>query len=137
MKAFATVDDLAAGWPDYDRSLDAVSGTLLERASARLSALLDRHGVEIDEEDDVQATNLKSVTCNMVRRSLNGPSADGVASIAQGIGSTNVSVSYRDPDGSFYLSRSDRELLGISGRGGFRMLRPSIRNADGTPAEGW
>ena len=136
MEAFASVDDLRAGGRTLDID-DEAAAVLLQRASAHLAALMRRHGVEVDPDDEVQEINLKSVVCNMVFRAVANGSAEGIASVAQSIGSTNVSVSYRDPDGSFYLSRSDKDLLGISGRGGFRMLRAAIRNPDGTPAEGW
>ena len=136
MEAFATVEDLTAGGRTLDVTAEA-AGVLLERASACLWALLSRHGVEVDPEDEVQVTNLRAVCCNMVMRSLSAGSFEGLSSVAQTVGSTNVQVSYREPDGSFYLSRSDKELLGIGGRGGGRMLRASIRRPDGTPAEGW
>ena len=138
MEAFATVDDFLAGWPGKELSAQehySVS-VLLGRASAQLSATLRRHGVEVDPDDEEQAENLLSVTCNMVRRSMSR-GYDGVASFAQSVGDTNVSVNYRENDGSFFISKSERELLGISGRGGLRMLRPAIRKPDGTPAEGW
>lgn len=138
MTAFATVDDLLAGWPGKTLS-DAESESaevLLERASAQLSATLRRHGVEIDPEDGEQALNLLSVTCNMVRRSMS-QGYEGVASFAQSVGSTNVSVNYRENDGGFYISKSDKELLGISGRGGFSMLRAAIHGPDGTMVDGW
>lgn len=136
MEAFATVDDLKATGRTLDVS-DEQAEVLLERASAQLATLLARHGIEVDPSDEVQATNLCTVTCSMVLRSISDGKAEGVSNFAQTIGSTNVSVTYRASDGSFYLSKSDKELLGISGRGGFRMLRSAIRNPDGTPAEGW
>ena len=136
MEAFATVQDLKATGRTLDVS-DEAAGELLTRASAQLRTLLKRHGIAIDAEDETQSINLRTVTCSMVMRSIASGKSDGISNFAQSVGSTNVSVTYRDPDGSFYLSKSDKELLGISGRGGFRMLRPSIRNMDGTPVEGW
>ena len=139
MTAFATVNDLLAGWPGKtltDAEVDAAE-VLLDRASAQLSAMLRKHGIAIDANDGEQAMNLLSVCCNMVRRSMSNPSADGVASFAQSVGSTNVSVQYRDPDGGFYIKPQEKELLGISGRGGMKVLRMAIHDQDGALVEGW
>ena len=138
MVAFATVEDLLAGWPGKTLSSDEEDSVavLLDRASAQLSAMLKQHGVEIDPMDDEQAQNLLSVTCNMVKRALSN-GYDGVASFAQSVGSTNVSINYRDNDYSFYVSKSEKDLLGISGRGGFTMLRAAIHASDGSLVDGW
>lgn len=138
MEAFATVDDLRRGWPgkEFTFAEEEAAEALLKRASAQLSAMLSRHGVEVDTSDEEQMLNLLSVVCNMVRRSMS-QGYEGVASFAQSVGSTNVSVNYRDNDGSFYISKQEQELLGISGRGGFRMLRAAIHNPDGSLVQGW
>lgn len=138
MEAFATVEDLLSGWPGktFTEAEEDSAETLLDRASAQLSSMLKQHGVAIDPEDEEQALNLLSVTCNMVRRSMS-QGYDGVSSFAQTVGSTNVSVNYRENDGSFYVSKSEKELLGVSGRGGFRMLRAAIHNPDGSLVDGW
>ena len=136
MRVFATYNDLIADgrMPDADQG---AAGVLIERASAHLWALLAKHRIDVDDGDEVQATNLKAVCCNMVFRALQHGKMDGVASVAQSIGSTNVSVSYRDPDGSFFLSRSDKELLGIAGSRGHRSVRAAIHAPDGSLVDGW
>ena len=139
MDVYATVEDLEAGWKSLDDiDIDEETAeTLLTRASAYLATFLGNRGIVIDLDNEIQKTNLCSVTCSIVRRSLNEPNADGIASIAQSIGSTNVSVNYRAQDGSFYLSEADKELLGIKSRGKYRSMRAAIHNADGTLVEGW
>lgn len=138
MAAFATVADLLAGWPGktFTESEEATAAVLLERAGAQLSSMLARHGVEVDPEDGEQAMNLLSTSCNMVRRAMAQPGA-GVASFAQSIGSTNVSVNYRENAGELYLTQAEKDALGIAGRGGLKQLRTSIRRPDGSPAGGW
>lgn len=136
MRPFATVEDLASGWRELTEEELAMAPTMLDRASAQLAWRLDKHGVEIDPCDEVQATNLVAVTCNMVRRAM--PSGyDGFKTLAQSVGSTNVSLTLKDSDGSFFITRDEKDMLGISGRGKLVMLRPAIRNPDGTPVEGW
>lgn len=136
MRPFATVEDLASGWRELTEEELAMAPTMLERASAQLAWRLSKHGVTIDPSDEVQATNLIAVTCNMVRRAM--PSSyDGFKTLAQSVGSTNVSLTLKDNDGSFFITRDEKDMLGISGRGKLVMLRPAIRNPDGTPVEGW
>lgn len=136
MEPFATVEDLEAGWRELTDEERAMAPTLLERASAQLAWRLSKYGVTIDPTDEVQATNLVTVTCNMVRRAM--PSSyEGFSTLAQSVGSTNVSLTIRDNDGSFFITRDEKDMLGISGRGKVVMLRSAIRNPDGTPVEGW
>ena len=125
-------------WPgkNFTDAEEESAEALLERASVQLSSMLRRREVEIDPSDEEQAVNLGTVACNMVRRAMQNK-YDGVASFAQSVGSTNVSINYRESDGSFYVSDYEKDLLGISGRGGFRMLRAAIHKPDGTPVDGW
>lgn len=139
MDTFATVDDLAAGWAGWVKLSEdeqAMAPVVLQRASAYLVQKLEKRHIAIDPSDAMQAMNLLTVTCNLVRRTMS-PDYDGVRSFAQSIGSTNVSISYRDNDGGFYLTKDEKELLGISARGKAFMLRPAIHKADGTLVDGW
>ena len=125
-----------AGWRELSDEEQVLADTMLERASANLAWRLQRHGVAIDPCDEIQATNLVTVTCNMVRRAM--PSDyDGVSTLAQSVGSTNISVNLRENDGSFKLTRDERDMLGISGRGKMLTLRAAIHAPDGTPVSGW
>jgi hypothetical protein len=117
VEAFATVDDLQAGWRTLKDAEQDVAETLLLRASAYLITRLTRKHIEIDPDDEVQALNLQTVTCNLVRRAMASAAADGIAQVQQSIGSTNASVQIYNPDGAFYLSKQDADLLGITGAG--------------------
>lgn len=114
-QAFATVEDLQLGWKALPEDELPAAGELLMRASAQLASMLASHGIGIDPDDELQALNLKTVTCNMVRRSMGSGGADGMSSLSQTIGSTSASVSWSNPDGAFYLSKLDRQTLGIGG----------------------
>jgi hypothetical protein len=117
VEAFATVDNLQAGWRTLKDAEQGVANTLLLRASAYLITKLTKRHVDIDPEDEVQALNLQTVTCNLVRRAMASAAADGIAQVSQTIGSTNASVQIYNPDGAFYLSKQDADLLGITGAG--------------------
>ena len=115
METFATVEDLQAGWRTLAEGEKGIAAELLLRASAQLASMLAAHGKAVDAEDELQAVNLKTVTCSMVRRSMSSGGADGVSSLSQTIGSTTAAVSWSNPDGAFYLSKHDKLALGIGG----------------------
>lgn len=120
IEAFATVEDLLAGWPNktLNESERTAASALLDRATAQLMAMLANKHVEIDPEDEIQSENLKTVAVNMVRRSMASGDNEGLAHMSQTIGSTVASVQFSNPSGAFYLSALDREILGLSGKGG-------------------
>ena len=125
METYATVEDLQAGWKTLDAAERSVAETLLTRASAQLAVMLKSKGVAIDPDDEVQSQNLNTVTCNMVRRSMSSGGADGLSGMSQTIGSTQASVQWSNPDGAFYLSKMDRESLGLGGRSTGRTILPA------------
>lgn len=120
IQAFATVDDLLAGWPNktLNESERTAAGALLTRATAQLTAMLSRKGIAIDPQDEIQAENLKTVTVSMVRRSMASGDNEGLSQVSQTVGSTVASVQFSNPSGAFYLSAMDKEILGLSGSGG-------------------
>lgn len=130
IESFATVSDLLAGWPNrtFSTSEEGAASALLLRASAYLMTKLAPKGIEIDPEDELQALNLKTVTCNLVRRSMQSGGAEGVASAQQTIGSTSAQLTWSNPDGAFYLSKLDKEVLGLAGAG--RAGWASLAHAD-------
>lgn len=122
MEAFATVEDLEAGWRNLSSDEEETAEILLQRASAYLASLMCRGGIVIDVADEIQTMNLTTVTCNMVRRVMDAPSG-GASSITQGIGETNASVSFSNPDASLYLSKSDMLALGLAGKNKYRSIQ--------------
>jgi hypothetical protein len=131
-EAFATVDDLLEGWPNktLNESETAAANALLLRASAYVATKLAQRKVEIDPEDELQALNLKTVTVNVVRRSMSSGDSEGIASMSQTIGTTTASVQLSNPDGAFWLSQLDKEVLGLAGSGG-RAGWADLAHADG------
>lgn len=122
MQPLATIADLQKGWRDLSDDEALAANTLLERASAQLYTLLNNHGIAVDVSNEIQAINLCTVTCNMVRRVLD-ISAANVSQISQTIGSTTASMSFSNPDGSLYLTKADREMLGLVGKNRYRSIQ--------------
>lgn len=120
MDALATVESLQAGWRELDSTEIARAETLIKRASAFVIAACERNGVIIDVADEIQMINVESVCCNVVRRCMDR--LDGVASMSQGIGATSGQITYANPDASFYLTKGDKELLGLIGKNRYRSI---------------
>lgn len=108
--AFATVADLEARWRDLSDAEEAQASVLLDDAAAYLQAL-----VEVDPDDEVQAANLKMVSCNMVKRAMSSSASDafGVTNATATMGPFSQQVAYANPSGDMYVSKSERAILGI------------------------
>lgn len=130
MEPFASYADLISGWPEAATRLSQdVAETLLVRATAQLSAMLARCGIAVDPDDEVQAVNLCGAVCSMVRSSA-APSADGISSMQQTVGSTSANVSWSNPDGSFYLSKHWQGVLGITSGGSAYFVMPAAYDTE-------
>jgi hypothetical protein len=116
MSAFATKEDYINR---YGVVLDEVKlECLLEDASNYLSALyLQEFGSEYKEgEHPMFDKNACAVTCGIVSRSLNVPvGMEGVSQASQGADSYSASYTFANPTGDFYLTKSDKQRLGIGG----------------------
>lgn len=108
--AFATVADLEARWRDLSDAEEAQASVLLDDAAAYLQAL-----VEVDPDNEVQAANLKMVSCNMVKRAMSSSASDafGVTNATATMGPFSQQVAYANPSGDMYVSKSERAILGI------------------------
>lgn len=108
--AFATVADLEARWRSLTEAEEAQASVLLDDAAAYLQAL-----VEVDSDDEIQAANLKMVSCNMVKRAMSSSASDafGVTNATATMGPFSQQVAYANPSGDMYVSKSERAILGI------------------------
>ena len=110
MEPFATVADYEAryGEVEDEKRLEA----LLADASLFLAS---QRGLVVDPDDGTQAALLTAVTCAMVHRSMMAGSYAGLSSISQGAGGYTASVGVYNPSGDFYLTKGERQALGIGG----------------------
>lgn len=81
--------------------------TLLEDAAVWLDGLVD-----VREGDEHQAEVLKIVSCNMVARRMEEDTA-GVDQVSYTMGPFAQSTHYVSPGGSWWLTKQEREELGI------------------------
>lgn len=107
MDAFATLEDLKADWPGFDDSMSAQAASKLAFVSASVASLCDAGAVD--------AEVLKGVTLNAVERILQSSGElAGVTQESWGASPYSGSMSYANPTGDFYLTKQEKELLGIT-----------------------
>lgn len=116
MSSFATIEDyvLRYGATDDKTKLEC----LLNDASAYLRALYLREWRE-EYTAGVHASfdeNACAVTCAIVSRSLNVPvGMQGVSQTSQSADVYSASFTFANPTGDFYITKSDRQRLGLGG----------------------
>ena len=124
MEPFATVQDYEARYGDVDDP-DQVE-TLLGDSSAFIAS---QPGLTLlgpdDRGYDLQRANLVRVCCAVVRRSLTAGGWAGLSNLSQTAGSYNASVALANPTEDFYLTKSEKRALGITG-GRIGTIRPAV-----------
>lgn len=120
MEAFASVDDLEARWRTLSDSERAAAEVELLDATAFIAGQLAKYRVAIDPSDEVQAQNLTSVTCAVVRRSmsprLDSMSGTPLAPYTEATVTADVfteSYKFANPMGDYYLNAAEKAALGI------------------------
>ncbi len=110
---FATAADLAAGWRTLSSDEESRATVLLARASRIIRAR--RPGIDaLIAAGDIDADLVGDVACAMVKRAMQGPvNMDGVTQAQQTAGPFSQGVSFANPSGDLYLSKSDKADLGI------------------------
>lgn len=120
MSAFATIEDYEAR---YGLVQDKVKvTTLLGDASNYLSALYFQEWSEEYKagEHSLFDLNACAVTCSIVSRVINVPAGmEGVSQASQGADSYSASYTFANPTGDIYITKSERERLGLGGSGIF------------------
>lgn len=112
MDAFATVGDLEARWRELDGGERERAEALLMDATALISSM--RGFCAPEGDDELALANLTAVTCAVVRRAMDaGGGAYGVSQQSQTAGSFSESVTYTNPAGDLYLTKAERQRLGI------------------------
>lgn len=112
MKPFATVEQYEARYGDVEDQKQVE--TLLGDASAFIAAQPGFSLIPDGESGyELQQANLVRVTCAVVHRSLSAGDWAGLSSLSQGAGSQSASVSVYNPGGDFYLTKAEKQALGI------------------------
>lgn len=117
--AYATPDDLAVRWRPLNPSEIDRASALLDDAAMYLEAEYRRCDKEIDQDDLIQMSALKIVSCSMVKRVLasSGLSIDGAdgdfTQLSKTAGSFTEQYTFANPSGDMYITAREYRLLGI------------------------
>lgn len=119
MESFASADDYEARYGDVEDV--GQLETLLGDATAFISA---QPGLDLLQDGSpgyvLQRANLTRVACAVVHRSLSAGDLAGFSSYSEGGVGYTASVNVANPSEDFYLTKADRQALGIgSARVGF------------------
>ncbi len=108
---FASTDDLAKRWRPLTEAERATAEVLLQDASVEVRSALKRGGVDTD---DVDTDAAKIVVCGMVKRSMiAGDNSPGVTTAQETTGPFSRSFTYANPTGDLYMTKREKQLLGI------------------------
>lgn len=112
MSQYATLDDLRQLWPDAGTLDEARAQALLPLVSASIDAMCAADGLDASGIDDAI---LRLVTCQAATRMLMTSGGYGVTQTSWGASPYSGSESYANPTGDLYLTKTERELLGLGG----------------------
>lgn len=125
MELFASVEDLQARWRDLNEGEAKRAVVLLGDATAMLSGELAKAGVEVDGADEVQATNLTSVCCAMVKRAMDSTEDGAYTQTSMTAGPYTQSWTPANPNGDMYITSTEKKTLGLK-RQRIGMIHPLI-----------
>ena len=114
--AYATIADLESRWRTLTSDEQIVALTLLDDAAV----LIDSMGTPSSSAAAL------IVSCDMVRRSMSMSQADtyGLSQASMTAGPYAQQLTYANPTGEMYLTRTERKMLGFLG-GAIGFARPA------------
>lgn len=113
LEPFATCSDLEARYRPLLAGEQARASALLADASGFLRCELASHGIAIDPADELQASALRIVCCSMARRAIASAADGDYKQVSVTTGPFSQSRSMANPSGDLYLTRQERQVLGL------------------------
>lgn len=140
MAAFAEVSDLEARWRPLAPDERLRAAVLLEDASVLLRAESPTIDARLASEPPTLDAGIpRMIVCKMVQRAMqSGADAAAVSALQQTAGPFSQSVTYSNPSGELYLTKSERKMLGVGTQRAFSIdLAPNAGAAISSPLDGW
>lgn len=104
---FAALEELKARWPDFPVGADAHATILLEDAS---QFILDT----VPSAALASEATRRRIVCSVVRRAMPSTGGfDGIESYQETAGPFSQSFKPVNPSGDFYLTKSEKQALGV------------------------
>lgn len=125
--AFATADELEAGWRPLSQAEKDRAAVLLTDAAWWLKIWFKSFGdlVALAAADEDLAEGLNILSRSMVRRAMTTGAIEGAQSTYQVMGPFTTQIAYKNPDGSLFIYESERDailtLLGVNTSGAVSM----------------
>ena len=119
MESFANPEDLKLVWSGYSELDESRATALLSLVSSVICSQANT--------DEIEPDILKLVTCRVVSRMLQSDGMPGVTQESWGASPYSGSVSYANPSGDIYLTKFEKDLLGI-GDGYARFVNQEVPN---------
>ena len=111
LEPFATVKDLAARWRELSVTELSRAEVLLADAS---NTIRRKAGDSFEFPDELTEATLVMVTCEMVKRAMmTDVDTPAINSSQTGIGPFQKTLNYANPTADLYLTKSEKEMLGI------------------------
>lgn len=106
--SYASIYDLENRWKVLEGSERERAMTLLEDGSALIESTVSRAGAP-----EPNSSIARMVVCSMVKRAMSAGEFMGVQSEAQAAGPYSQTVTYINPTGDLYLTKSEQKALGL------------------------
>lgn len=114
MELPVSVKDVRARWPEAPADDERIA-LAIQDASSWLLMEARNAGRPYDPFDDLRVQCFISVCVSLVKRSCATSAAGyGVSQSSETAGAYSLQMSYANPDSSFYLSKSERRMLGLN-----------------------
>lgn len=125
---FADIDDYQARYGEYDDP--ATLTEILQDASRKIAAKLEKHHIDYSDPDDDYADRLMQVCRDMAHRSISTATNSsyagvdiplGVQQMSTAVNGFSTQFGWQGGDssagfGDLYITKSERELLGLTRR---------------------
>lgn len=125
---FATLDELGARWPDMPPGSDDYAKTLLEDASQFILDVCPSAAL-------ASPATRRRVVCAVVKRRMDAEQSNlaGLESASLTTGPFAENLSPSNPDGDFYLKKTERRALGDGKQKAFGVQIAPTRRLDHRP----
>lgn len=91
----------------------------VRRECSGIDARISAYVLDPSAPDGLDPDLVADVVCEMVTSAAGSPAGPGIASVQQGAGPYQETLTYTNPVGDLYLSKKQRRLLGCGGQRAF------------------
>jgi hypothetical protein len=113
--AFATHTDLETRWHALDEAEQARADVLLGDTSMWFRVWFRDFGdlESLAGADELLAESLKVLACSVVKRAMPMSDFEGASGVEQAMGPITMNVTYRNPEGNLYLTKSEFDTIAV------------------------